>query len=140
MRDMRAAQLLIARIALGAAIVCASTMLPEAEPTAPAPAATKTDAPKPAPTAKTDSPKPAEASNTQAPKKPADPGKDAPAAAKPEAPAEQSATANQPAPAGGDEEKLPPPPSGADKKASPQRFTPSEQVRADFDVSFPIDI
>lgn len=31
-------------------------------------------------------------------------------------------------------------PSQADKAASPQRFTPSEQVRADFDVSFPIDI
>ena len=29
--------------------------------------------------------------------------------------------------------------SAADK-ASPQRFVPSEQVRADFDVSFPIDI
>lgn len=29
----------------------------------------------------------------------------------------------------------------ADKKgSSPQRFVPSEQVRADFDVSFPIDI
>ncbi len=26
------------------------------------------------------------------------------------------------------------------KGPSPQRFTPSEQVRADFDVSFPIDI
>lgn len=31
-------------------------------------------------------------------------------------------------------------PSAADKKSSPQRFVPSEQVRADFDVSFPIDI
>ena len=36
--------------------------------------------------------------------------------------------------------------SAADKsgdkagKASPQRFIPSEQVRADFDVSFPVDI
>jgi hypothetical protein len=30
--------------------------------------------------------------------------------------------------------------SPADAKASPQRFIPSEQVRADFDVSFPIDI
>lgn len=30
-------------------------------------------------------------------------------------------------------------PTAADK-ASPQRFVPSEQVRADFDVSFPIDI
>jgi hypothetical protein len=28
----------------------------------------------------------------------------------------------------------------AGKKASPQRFVPSEQVRADFDVSFPVDI
>jgi len=27
-----------------------------------------------------------------------------------------------------------------DKGPSPQRFIPSEQVRADFDVSFPIDI
>jgi hypothetical protein len=27
-----------------------------------------------------------------------------------------------------------------DKGPSPQRFVPSEQVRADFDVSFPIDI
>jgi uncharacterized iron-regulated membrane protein len=27
-----------------------------------------------------------------------------------------------------------------DDKSSPQRFIPSEQVRADFDVSFPIDI
>ena len=33
------------------------------------------------------------------------------------------------------------PPSGnADKGPSPQRFVPTEQVRADFDVSFPIDI
>ena len=30
--------------------------------------------------------------------------------------------------------------SPADKAGSPQRFNPSEQVRADFDVSFPIDI
>jgi predicted lipid-binding transport protein (Tim44 family) len=28
----------------------------------------------------------------------------------------------------------------ADKSPSPQRFVPTEQVRADFDVSFPIDI
>ena len=31
-------------------------------------------------------------------------------------------------------------PTAADKAGSPQRFTPSEQVRADFDVSFPVDI
>jgi cytoskeletal protein RodZ len=30
--------------------------------------------------------------------------------------------------------------STADKGGTPQRFVPSEQVRADFDVSFPIDI
>jgi hypothetical protein len=30
--------------------------------------------------------------------------------------------------------------TAADKAGSPQRFVPSEQVRADFDVSFPIDI
>lgn len=30
--------------------------------------------------------------------------------------------------------------SPPDSRASPQRFVPSEQVRADFDVSFPIDI
>lgn len=30
--------------------------------------------------------------------------------------------------------------TAAEKAASPQRFTPSEQVRADFPVSFPIDI
>jgi len=30
--------------------------------------------------------------------------------------------------------------SAADRAASPQRFVPSEEVRADFDVSFPIDI
>lgn len=33
-----------------------------------------------------------------------------------------------------------PPASSAGKGPSPQRFVPSEQVRADFDVSFPIDI
>lgn len=30
--------------------------------------------------------------------------------------------------------------NAADKKSSPQIFVPSEKVRADFDVSFPIDI
>jgi hypothetical protein len=32
------------------------------------------------------------------------------------------------------------PAATAADKSSPQRFVPSEQVRADFDVSFPIDI
>lgn len=31
-------------------------------------------------------------------------------------------------------------PKVSGKKGSPERFVPSEQVRADFDVSFPIDI
>jgi hypothetical protein len=43
-----------------------------------------------------------------------------------------------------DEDADPAPKKGAataaDKAGSPQRFVPSEQVRADFDVSFPIDI
>lgn len=30
--------------------------------------------------------------------------------------------------------------SDADRAATPQRFVPSEEVRADFDVSFPVDI
>jgi hypothetical protein len=34
----------------------------------------------------------------------------------------------------------PPPATSAARAPSPQRFVPSEQVRADFDVSFPIDI
>ncbi len=33
-----------------------------------------------------------------------------------------------------------PPGGSAGRGTSPQRFVPSEQVRADFDVSFPIDI
>jgi hypothetical protein len=43
-----------------------------------------------------------------------------------------------------DAEKAPPPPpakaKSSGKGGSPERFVPSEQVRADFDVSFPIDI
>ncbi|HEX7116503.1 MAG TPA: hypothetical protein VF193_15360 [Steroidobacter sp.] len=39
-----------------------------------------------------------------------------------------------------EEEQAPPPPKDGQQRASPQRFVPSEQVRADFDVSFPIDI
>jgi len=36
--------------------------------------------------------------------------------------------------------KAPPAKAKSSGKASPERFVPSEQVRADFDVSFPIDI
>ena len=39
------------------------------------------------------------------------------------------------------EQKAPAPkPKAPGKGGSPERFVPSEQVRADFDVSFPIDI
>lgn len=60
-------------------------------------------------------------------------------ASKPDAKADASAAAKAPESASKDEEKAPPP-TAADKGPSPQRFTPSEQVRADFDVSFPVDI
>jgi hypothetical protein len=53
-----------------------------------------------------------------------------------------TATTATPPLKGDDEEKLPPLATGSTdtKGPSPQRFVPSEQVRADFDVSFPIDI
>jgi outer membrane protein OmpA-like peptidoglycan-associated protein len=41
---------------------------------------------------------------------------------------------------GEDVDPAPPAKTDADKGPSPQRFVPSEQVRADFDVSFPVDI
>lgn len=55
--------------------------------------------------------------------------------------AEQAKTAAQDQPSAADRETA----AGAKPKASgkggsPERFVPSEQVRADFDVSFPIDI
>jgi hypothetical protein len=120
MRERRDARTLIGR-ALPATILCALAYVG-----APLLAA---EQPPPAPPATTDSAKPAKPSNETA--KPSPP-------AKPEAPKEEPAAAKPEA--GDGEEKLPPAPTGADKKASPQRFTPSEQVRADFDVSFPIDI
>jgi hypothetical protein len=49
--------------------------------------------------------------------------------AKDDGAAEDKAAAGKPKPA-----------ATAADKSSPQRFVPSEQVRADFDVSFPIDI
>jgi len=44
----------------------------------------------------------------------------------------------EPAPPAGEQETLPPPPPSTGP--TPQRFDPSEEVRADFPVSFPIDI
>jgi len=64
-----------------------------------------------------------------------------PAGEKPDAapPAAESAAAEEPAPEE-DDEKLPPMPADVAAGPSPGRFTPSEKVRADFPVSFPIDI
>ena len=42
--------------------------------------------------------------------------------------------------AAGEEQKPAAKPKASGKGGSPERFVPSEQVRADFDVSFPIDI
>jgi hypothetical protein len=53
--------------------------------------------------------------------------------------AEPQASAKQ-APKKDEEAVKAPAAANADKGSSPQRFVPSEQVRADFDVSFPIDI
>lgn len=55
-------------------------------------------------------------------------------AAKPEAAAKPAGAS------AADEEHKASQATAADKAPSPQRFTPSEQVRADFDVSFPVDI
>jgi hypothetical protein len=66
--------------------------------------------------------------------KPATPAASATSSAVPTSPSEADAReAAAPEPAGGAKE-------ASSKGPSPQRFTPSEQVRADFDVSFPIDI
>jgi hypothetical protein len=93
---------------------------------------------------------PATAKPAEAAPKPAQP------AAKPEAAAKQPETSAQSSAQtgesqseaksaeGADPDQDPAPKKGAasaaDKSGSPQRFVPSEQVRADFDVSFPIDI
>lgn len=54
---------------------------------------------------------------------------------------EQSAPAEAPPPAAEADETLPPLPAGTVRAGPPpQRFNPTEKVRADFPVSFPIDI
>jgi hypothetical protein len=70
-----------------------------------------------------------------------------PAAAKPaaEKPAGDKPAAEKPADNAAkadvdDEDTKPPPVKAGKSTGSPQRFEPSEQVRPDFDVSFPIDI
>ena len=140
----KAARLTAAVGALGVAWwACSLTIAAESPTTAPAPA---TETPKPtapgavkSPEAKPEVPKPAGDAGAKADAKSAA-GTKTDAAVKSPSDLDEAAKAAQ-AVADGDEEKLPPPPTtAADKKGSPQRFTPSEQVRADFDVSFPIDI
>ena len=60
-------------------------------------------------------------------------------APEPEAEAgDESAPSEEPA---AEDDELPPlPPDAAPAGPSPQRFNPTEKVRADFPVSFPIDI
>jgi hypothetical protein len=72
------------------------------------------------------------------PPKPAPPAPTGPAAAAQDDPLPPEAQS----PAGpADEELLPPPaPAAGAIGPTPQRFDPSEKVRADFPVSFPIDI
>jgi hypothetical protein len=88
-------------------------------------------------------PKPAAAPATPAPAK-SEPAKSEPAKDEPAAP--DADTAAPPAgeaakPADADDEELPPlPPDAAPAGPPPQRFNPTEKVRADFPVSFPIDI
>jgi hypothetical protein len=63
------------------------------------------------------------------------------AALKAAAEADPGSTVPKDAPKSEAEDDTQAPPSGsAGKGPSPQRFVPTEQVRADFDVSFPIDI
>jgi hypothetical protein len=68
------------------------------------------------------------------------PASEVPAPAAEEKPA-QDVAAPAPDSAAVEEEELPPlPPEAASAGPSPQRFNPTEKVRADFPVSFPIDI
>ncbi len=82
---------------------------------------------------------------------PGTPAKEEPATAGPAgqevppapAPREEPARGEEPAQPGepaADEEELPPLPDAAPAGPPPQRFNPTEKVRADFPVSFPIDI
>lgn len=74
------------------------------------------------------------------------PAKAAPPASESAAPkADEESSAPQSAAASQDDEdaeeqQAAAKPKASGKKGSPERFVPSEQVRADFDVSFPIDI
>lgn len=78
------------------------------------------------------------------PPKPATAGQEAPPPPPaPEAdtsPAEEAASPADAEEADAADEELPPLPADTAPGPSPQRFNPTEKVRADFPVSFPIDI
>lgn len=75
-----------------------------------------------------------------APSKPAPEQQEPPAPAPKAEPPPQEAEPGAPEAAEDDEELPPLPPEDAAAGPSPQRFNPTEKVRADFPVSFPIDI
>lgn len=117
---MKSVRMLILLAACG--VVSTSHALWAAEP-APAKPAT------PAASESTSAAAAKQADESAAPKTDEDSKDDAKAQAKAKDPASEEAAQSKPAA------------TTADKKgSSPQRFVPSEQVRADFDVSFPIDI
>lgn len=101
-----------------AAMWVTGTVLFAAEPTNPAPSPVKPAVAVPKPSA------------TPPPAEPA-------AAAAPEAAKDAAGEQSTPSPVDEDTKEQKAPVAGG---PSPQRFVPSEQVRADFDVSFPIDI
>ena len=101
------------------AVCCATSTSWAAEPAAARPAA---PAPKPA---ANESAAPKADEPTQATNQPARGSSQAQEGTQEEDPTEEQQPAAKPKPSG---------------KGTPERFVPSEQVRADFDVSFPIDI
>lgn len=109
---------MIARQTLAALLLCAA-ITPVFAQDAPA---------KPAEAAKPATPAPA----SKPAEKPAEPAK---AESTTQAEAKPPTTQAKPT-ASADAAKKP----AADANAAPQKFIPSEQVRADFDVSFPVDI
>jgi hypothetical protein len=95
-------------------------------------AASAIEAPKPVPGAATPKEEPTKADQPgeKAPTAPAEEETTGDAAKSPDAEAPEE-----------DEEKLPPlPPDAVPSGPPPARFNPTEKVRADFPVSFPIDI
>jgi hypothetical protein len=73
------------------------------------------------------------------PPQPAQPPPEAAAEAASEPAPRTAEPVAEPAPVAEDDETPPPPPVKS-TGPTPQRFDPSEEVRADFPVSFPIDI